>query len=139
MRMLFGFGLLSMLTTPALCAQPPVKLPANMIGTWCVSEDAASGGARTIYNRSKDPEGLGCSDVLWVKANSYEGNEMGCTVKKVEPSASNAYLVRAVCEGERSTWTEISKFQTSDGRLVVTDVHSTTPRPENSTRWQPNR
>jgi hypothetical protein len=58
MRMLFGFAVLSMLMTPALSAQPQVKLPAKMIGTWCVGEDAASGGASTIYHRSKDPEGL---------------------------------------------------------------------------------
>ena len=57
----------------------------------------------------------------------------------IEPLASNAYLVRVVCEGERSTWTEISKLQNSDGRLVVTDVHSTTPRLENRTRMRPNR
>jgi len=54
MRMLFGFAVLSMLMTPALSAEPQVKLPAKMIGTWCISENAASGGASTIYHRSKN-------------------------------------------------------------------------------------
>ena len=139
MRMLFGFAVLGMLTMPALAAQLQGKLPPKMIGTWCVGEDAASGGASTIYHRSKNSEGIGCSEVLWVRQNRYEGNERGCTMKKIEPLVSNAYLIRAVCEGERSTWTEISKFHISDGQLVITEVHSTTPRPANRTRRRPNR
>src|SRR5262249_46299929 len=114
------------------------KLSAKMIGTWCLSEDAASGGDGTIYHRSKNPEGIGCSEVLWVRANRYESNEMGCTMKKIEPLASNAYLVRAVCEGERSTWTEVSKFQISDSQLVITHVHGTKPHPTNRTRTRPD-
>jgi len=62
MRMLFGFAVLSMLMTPALSAEPQVKLPANMIGNWRLSEDAAklpndlyAGVGINIYNR--DPKG----------------------------------------------------------------------------------
>ena len=139
MRMLRGsqyaFAVLSMLMTPALSAQPQVKLPAKMIGTWCVGEDAASGATSTIYHRSS--EGIGCSEVLWVQQNRYGGNERGCTIKKIERLVSSAYLIRAVCEGERSTWTEVSKFQISDGRLVIADVQSTTPRPNRTRRRLP--
>jgi len=38
MRMLFGFAVLSMLIMPALSAEPQVKLPAKMIGTWIDEE-----------------------------------------------------------------------------------------------------
>jgi hypothetical protein len=137
MRMLFGFAVVSMLMTPALSAQPQTKLPAKMIGTWCVGEDAASGGASTVYHRSKNSEGIGCSEVLWVRQNGYDGNERGCTIKKIERLVSSAYLIRAVCEGERSTWTEVSKFQISDGQLVIADVHSTRPQANRTRRRLP--
>ena len=51
-QFLFGFAVLSMLMTPAFGAEPQVKLPASIIGSWCPSEASGGGHERTnIYNR----------------------------------------------------------------------------------------
>ena len=130
MRMPFGFVVLTMLTMCALGAQTQVKLPVEMVGTWCVREDDSGAGTSTIYKRGRGCEGEGID----IRQDGYDGPELGCTFKKTERLARDAYLVRAVCHGDRSTWTEVSKFQISDGQLVITDVHSTAPRPETGKR-----
>ena len=77
MRMLLGFAVLSMLMTPALSAEPQVKLPANMIGNWRLSEDAAklptdlyggTGAGINIYNR--DAKATDCDGCINVRQTS---------------------------------------------------------------------
>jgi hypothetical protein len=70
--MLLGFAVLSMLMTPALSAEPQVKLPANMIGNWRLSEDAAklpndlyAGVGINIYNR--DPKAIDCDGCINIR------------------------------------------------------------------------
>jgi hypothetical protein len=118
--MLFGFAVLSMLMTPALSAEPQVKLPAKMIGTWCVSEESATQKLGTdIYDRVA--KGTNC-DGINIRQTSYDGLEYSYTIKKTERLAGDAYLARAACESEGSTFTDISTFRISAGQLVVTEL-----------------
>jgi len=136
MRMLFGFAVLSMLITPAFSAEPQVKLPANMIGNWRLSEDAAklpadlyggTGAGINIYNR--DAKATDCDGCINIRQTSYDtGYETSCTIKKTERLARDAYLVRAACESEGSTFTKISTFQILAGQLVVTDLERIFPK-----------
>jgi hypothetical protein len=108
------------LTALSAVAAERVKLPTEMLGTWCLDEHEAS-----TYRRGD------CQDKtdswLQIGADGYQGHEFGCKAIKVSVDRRNprytVYELESRCEGEAKTWTAaINMWLGLNDTLVIVEA-----------------
>jgi hypothetical protein len=108
---------LTMAALPAAAADR-VKLPTEMLGTWCLQQN----GEVPTYRRG---DCLRKTDSwLLIGPDGYQGHEFGCKIIKTGVDRRNrryvVYVLESHCEGEAQTWdATISMWLGLNDSLIV--------------------
>jgi hypothetical protein len=113
--LLAGSVLMLLVSTAHACIDVvPARnsFPHALMGKWCFSAD------ESVLVRGQCP-GPDDDGGITVQRHSYLGIEKTCRFKKARWLMHRTYFVQAHCEGEGSSWAEISVFRLVGGELHV--------------------
>jgi hypothetical protein len=112
------------LTFSALPAAAAERMPAKLVGNWCMVNPVQDG--KSTYNRAPRcshgsfmrfrPDGLDGQDGL-------DGPSAKCKLLQVMvTNKPDDYLVKFRCSGEGQSWSMIYRLSLQEKQLIVTDI-----------------